>query len=96
MDRKPKVFQNIISKKIDNNRTCSVTRSNEAYESADVATKINNIFKSKDYVYKANVVIKLNSGSVEKQIIGKKDDNLLTIDNEIIPIKDILDIYRKN
>lgn len=96
MDRKPKVFQNIISKKIDNNRNCSVTRSNEAYESADVTTKINNIFNSKDYIYKANVVIKLNSGSVEKQIIGKKDDNLLTIDNEIIPIKDILDIYRKN
>lgn len=96
MDRKPKVFQNTISKKIENNSTCSVTRSNEVHDNTSIRTKINNIFRDQNFIYKADVIIKLSSGSVEKQIIGKKDDNLVTIDNEIIPIKDIIDIYRKN
>ena len=96
MDRKPKVFQNDISKKINNNRTCSITRSSEVYNNIDINTKINDILNDHNFIYKAQVIIKINGTSMEKEIIAKKGSNLVTIDNELIPIKDIEDIYRKN
>lgn len=96
MKQKPKVFQNPIYKELHNNSSYSVTRSNEVYNVEDIHKKIKDIFSSNDYIYKADVVIKLNNETVEKQIIGKKDEYLLTIDNELIPINDIIDIKRKN
>ena len=54
-----------------------------------VEQKIYNIFKSPTYIYKADVVILTNSGKLEKRIIGKNKDNLITIDNEYIPINTI-------
>lgn len=91
----PKVFANKINKKIDNNKTYSVT---EKFDNSvrnvtiDVNKKINDIFKSPRYIYRANVDIKLNNGTIKKKIIGKKSGNLITIDNELIPINDIIDI----
>lgn len=57
---------------------------------------IDAIFNSPGYVYKANVIVKLNSGTVNKKIIGKNNTQIITIDNELIPIKDILDIDFSN
>lgn len=96
MKQKPKVFQNPISKELHNNSSYSVTRSDEVYNSKDIHEKIRNIFSDKDYIYKADVIIKLHNETLEKQIIGIKDENLLTIENELIPINDIIDIKRKN
>lgn len=57
---------------------------------------IDAIFNSPGYVYKANIIVKLNSGTVNKKIIGKNNTHIITIDNELIPIKDILDIDFSN
>jgi ABC-type oligopeptide transport system substrate-binding subunit len=57
-----------------------------------VRQKINAIFNSPTYVYKAEVDIKLKSGTITKKIIGKNTKNLITIDDELIPIIDIEDI----
>lgn len=91
----PKVFANKIEKKINNNDTYSVTKNEEENirnYTIDVSKKINDIFKSPRYVYKANVDIKLKNETIKRKIIGKKNNNLITIDNELIPISDIIDI----
>ena len=95
MNKKPKVFQNHINKTINNNRTYEVTNHNEVVKE-NIDDKIKNIFNSRNYIYKANVTIKTISDTINCQIIGKKGNNLLTIDNQLIPISDIIDIQRKN
>lgn len=97
MEKKlPKVFQNSINK-VNNNRTVfySDKDSYEPNKKVDVNQKIIDIFSSTKYVYKATVVIKLKNKTVEKTIIGKNGSNLITIENELIPITEILDINYK-
>ncbi|MCI9084698.1 MAG: hypothetical protein HFH46_03705 [Bacilli bacterium] len=61
----------------------------------NINQKINGIFSSSRYVYKADVEITLKNGVVTKRIIGKNANHLITIDNELIPISDIVDIKHK-
>ena len=60
-----------------------------------VTQKINEIFSSPYYIYKAEVEITLDDGVVTKKIIGKNQRNLITMDNELIPIENIRDINYK-
>ena len=96
MKELPKVFHNKIDKKFDNNR--SVFYSNNTYEddrSVDTRTvlqKINEIFSSPNYVYKANVEITLKDKKATKRIIGRNKNYIITMDNDLIPISDIVDI----
>lgn len=92
----PKVFHNKIDKKFDNNR--SVFYSNNNYEENEVKDgrsvlqKINDIFSSPNYVYKANVEITLKDKKITKRIIGRNKNYIITMDNDLIPITDIVDI----
>ena len=56
--------------------------------------KINSIFNSCDFVYKADVTIVTSTGTLKKRIVGKNQNSLITIDGEYIDIKDIIDIYK--
>lgn len=100
MEKKlPKVFQNNIGK-LKNNKSVFYSNKVEPKEEIrkleiDVNQKIMNIFSSTRYVYKALVVIKTKDATMEKTIIGKNNDSLITIENELIPIKDVKDIYYK-
>lgn len=92
----PKVFHNKINKKINNNR--KVFYSNNTYDesleinSKSVLQKINDIFVSPNYVYKANVEITLKDKKITRRIIGRNKNYIITMDNELIPILDIIDI----
>ena len=57
-----------------------------------VREKINSIFSSNNYIYKADVEIVFDDKVVNKRIIGMQKDYLLTFDNEKININDIVDI----
>ena len=61
----------------------------------NIYQKLNDIFSSSRYVYKADVEITLKDGVVTKRIIVKNSNHLITIDNELIPISDIIDIKHK-
>ena len=37
----------------------------------------------------------LNEGTKTKQIVGRNKEYLMTLENELIPLKDIIDIYPK-
>jgi len=96
----PKVFRNNINKKFNNNENVyyssndnrSATTDNETKDTRNILQKINEIFSSPNYVYKANVEITLKDKKVTKRIIGRNKDFIITMDNTLIPIRDITDI----
>lgn len=57
-----------------------------------VNVKINEIFKKTKYTYKVNAKITLKDKVINEKIIAKTKEYLLTMKNEKIYIKDILDI----
>lgn len=95
MNKLPNVFASPINKKLNNYqdlyRSDSATKS---YNPKDINKKINEIFGSLNHVYKSRVRITMNDGTIEEQIVGKTNINLLTIDNKLIKITDILDIEK--
>ncbi len=59
--------------------------------------KINEIMNNKKYIYKIPVRITTEEKEITTKIIGKNKTNIITIDNELIKIKDIknIEIYEK-
>jgi len=95
----PKVFQNNVDKKFNNNSSVYYSSNDnrssnieEVKDNRTILQKINEIFSSPNYVYKANVEITLKDKKVTKRIIGRNKDFLITMDNTLIPISDIIDI----
>ena len=93
----PKVFRNNVDKKFTNNKcvyySSADSNTNEAIkDNRTVLQKINEIFSSPNYVYKANVEITLKDKKVTKRIIGRNKNYIITMDNDLIPINDIVDI----
>lgn len=102
MEKKlPKVFANTINRKINNNEkifrlknindSVNIERKDTPMNN-NINEKINKIFKSTKYVYKMNVEVTTKEGTSEIQIIGKSNGNLITLDNKLIPIKEIINI----
>ena len=97
MDKKmPKVFANKIDKEVGNNERVYYGNEERNHEfkndGSNVNQKINQIFGSSKYVYKADVIIKLKDKTISKKIIGRNRNQLITMDNELININDIIDI----
>lgn len=61
-----------------------------------IRKKINDLFNSKDFVYKVNVLITTKEGDKSETLIAKGKDSLLTFNNEKILIKDIIDIKKSS
>ena len=97
----PKMYRSFINKEIDNVQNIFSTINNEFdnniratnYNKFDIEKKINNIFNSPNFIYKADVNILTDKGLLNKRIIAKRNEYLITIDNETIPINIIKDIY---
>ena len=60
---------------------------------APVLEELAKEYAGKVYIYKIDVVIVTDNNKVIKRIIGKNKNNLITMDNEYIPINTIRDIY---
>lgn len=100
----PKMYQNKFTKDISNNRCIFSSMIDGKKEKEEkqikkndrftIEQKIFNIFNSKDYIYKADVTIVTDNQTIKKRIIGKNSENLITINNEYIPISIIKDIYK--
>lgn len=94
----PKIYVNKIDKKIDNNTNIYYSYLDKSetdeivYNEYEIQEKINNLFKSNNFVYKKKFTIKTKDGVSEEVIISKSYDYLLTIKGKKIYIKDILSI----
>lgn len=105
MKELPRMYHNNIDKDITNNeKVFSTMYSNtrglssiktNAYNKNNytIEQKIYNIFNSPNYIYKVDVTIVTDSGTFNKRIVGKTKTNLITMENEYIPIDTIRDIY---
>lgn len=91
---KPKVFANPINKKISNVQDLFRSDKSNRTSPIDVNKKINEIFASRNHVYKSKVKITTKSSVFETEIVGKTNLNLLTLDGKLINITDIVDIER--
>lgn len=96
----PKIYVNNISKihnnkevfysyKDDNIEEIKEMETPDIYELQD---KIDEIFRSNDFIYKKKLFIKTKYGEGYYTIISKSYDYLLTIDGEKIYIQNILEI----
>ncbi len=102
MDKKlPGIFANKIDKPLGNNEKVAYGTKEKQVEKEDrsvgitgknINQKIRDIFASPRYVYKADVKIVTKNGTFKKKIIGQNNIHLITIDNELLPISDIVDI----
>lgn len=102
----PEVFHNSIDKKLNNNKDVYYSANNNDDNNTNdtkvdskkiqinknIHQKINEIFASSSYIYKASVKITTNDGIINKRIIGRNNKYLITMDNEKIPIENIIDI----
>lgn len=86
-----KVYSTINAPKED--RTFDRSTSTR-YSTVSIDQKIDSIFNSPDYVYKADVTIVTDTEEIKRRIIARNRNNIITIDNEYIPISIIRDIYK--
>ena len=106
MKKLPKIYANNIKKNKDNNTKIykSYKKENVEQEEKNIKTtkypektinqKIKDIMNKKNNSYKIPVIIKTKEKIMEKEIIGKNTKNLITINNELIKIEDIIDIEK--
>lgn len=101
MKELPKMYHNKINKEVNNNERMFTTmyrskeekKEHKIVNDKSIEQKIYDIFNSPNYIYKIDVVIVTDDNKVNKRIVGKTKTNLITIDNEYIPINTIRDIY---
>ena len=98
----PKMYHNKINKSVSSIQKMYTTIGNNSnndneikYPGISIDRKIKDIFNSNDYVYKADVNIVTDNEVLHKRIVARNKNNLITIDNEYIPINIIRDIYKK-
>jgi len=99
MFEKPKMYQNKVDKEIRNNREVfmSSDRSNtnhHVWSSNDIRKKINDLVNSTSFIYHTKVNIVIGNEVIVRKIVGIYNNNLVTIDNEYIPIDSITDVYK--
>lgn len=106
MKELPKMYHSGINKELHNNEKVYSTMYEDNIKGKSVSDtfvrknnnlsiekKIMNIFNSPNYIYKIDVIIKTDTSTLNKRIVGKTRTDLITMDNEYIPISTIRDIY---
>ena len=95
MNKLPKVYANPINKSFNNTQSIykSMLNNNRSIKK-DINYEIDRIFSSKDHIAKSRVRVTLSNEVLEVDIIGKTGSNILTMDNRLIKIKDIVDIEK--
>lgn len=104
MKKLPKVFQNEINKPIHNNKKVCYLKSEdeenkvviEESQNEDINLTLDKIFSGIGYAYNIPVIIKTKTKSYETSLIARSKLNVVTLDNDVIAISDILSITLKN
>lgn len=99
----PKIYQNDINKPIHNNKKmCYVNKEKMKNEvlpnemtSQEINDFINHIFNTTGYAFNTNVMIKTQNDIYHTSLIAKRNDYILTIDEDKIRIEDIKSITKE-
>lgn len=94
----PKMYQHRENKEFTNNRQVyygmEKDNTNQILSTNDIRKKINDIINSPSFIYRTTVNIVIGNETIIRKIVGMYNNNLITIDNEYIPIENIKDIYK--
>jgi len=85
----PKIFKGQQTKNFSNN----IDYFYGEYRSKKNKVTVDELFKVNE-IYRANIKLTLKDKTVDKIIIGRTQNNLITSNNEIIPISEIIEIER--
>lgn len=87
-DDLPNIFKGSVNE--NNNQDRSILGEKEISIEKSVDNQIKDVFNSDKFLYKADVLVTLLDGSSNKKtIIGRSNNSLITIDDELIDVKDI-------
>lgn len=93
MKNLPKVYVSPIDKNLQNNKQLFYSKlTEESSNTKSILQKINDIFHSRNFVYKKDVLVTTKNGSKVIPLVGRTNDALLSLDKEKILISDILEI----
>ena len=101
MKKLPKIYQAEFNKNITNNKkVCYLKEETEndisnRTNNVSIITKIDEIFSGLGYSYNIPLIIKTKDQKYETSLIAKTNNNVVTLENEIIPISEIIDIQQK-
>ena len=84
-----------LLRKLDFSRTQFEKRL-EDYSGGKKKNEIRKLFKSSRYVFNIHVMIETDTKTYDTKVAGKLNDNLITVDGDIIPIKTIRNIIIKD
>lgn len=99
MKKLPKIFQNDFSKTINNNKKICYLKNddiNNTYNLRMINSVLDDIFNGLGYPYNISVIINTDNKIYDTSLIARDKENIITLDNEIIPIKNIISIDIKN
>ena len=95
MKKLPKIYkEDNLQIKVNNKTKCIVELNNEEYKENNLKI-INDIFSGLGYPFNVLLTIKTKKEEKTTSLIGKTEKAIITLDNEIIPIAEILSITRK-
>lgn len=101
MKNLPKVYKNEINKKINNNKkVCRLkkelpldtSKDISELQKNDIEITLSQIFNGIGYSYNIPVTIKTSTKTYETSLITKTKNNVITLDNDIISIQDIINL----
>lgn len=93
----PKMYHNNERKVFNNNKRVftSYCDNQISIKSVDeVRKKINSYINSNDFIYRKKLKLVIDNQVIEKKVVGIVGNNIITIDNEYIPIEKIKDVYK--
>ena len=96
MKKLPKIYQTDILKEINNNKkSCYVSIEPIEINTDTQEITLDEIFSGLGYSYNIPLIIMTSNAKYQTSLIAKTKKNLITIDNEIIPISEVISIKRK-
>ena len=91
--KKKKVFVNKIEEKVGNNQTlCEVSEDEVSKNNLTVEEKLEKLFNTNGYIFNVGVDIITNDKTYHTKIASKIGNTIITLDNDVICIKEIKDI----
>ena len=92
MKKLPSIYKNEINKKIKNNREVTYIKE----EKQNINEIIDSIFNGLGYSYNIPLIITTKNKVYETSLISRSKTNINTLDNDSIPINEIISIERKS
>ena len=91
----PRVYANKIERKLNNTQDIYYQNHSQNVlknDSKTINKKIAEMFNSVNFIYKKDAKITINGRTITKTIVGRKNNFLLTMDNDAINIDEITNI----